>query len=125
MPWLELSLNLTAAQQPAVEAALEDLGALSITLLDAADDPIFEPGVGETPLWPTLALTALFEADRDRSGITHALADLVPDISPEHITFRDVADADWTRVWMDQYQADAIRSAPVDLSVEYRPGHCG
>jgi len=36
MPWLELSLTIRAAEQPRVEAALEDLGALSITLQDAA-----------------------------------------------------------------------------------------
>lgn len=104
MPWLELSLNLRAEQQPEIEAALEDIGALSITLLDAEDHPIFEPGVGETPLWPTLALTALFEANCDRNGLLHALTDLVPEIAPDEISFRDVADEDWTRVWMDQYQ---------------------
>ena len=35
MSWLELSLTIHAAQQTSVEAALEDLGALSITLQDA------------------------------------------------------------------------------------------
>ncbi len=104
MPWLELSLNLRAEQQPEIEAALEDIGALSITLLDAEDHPIFEPGVGETPLWPTLALTALFDASCDRSGLLHALTDLVPEIAADQTSFRDVADEDWTRVWMDQYQ---------------------
>ena len=56
MPWLELQLTIDASAQPRAETALEDLGALSVTLMDAdADTPdeaaIFEPGVGETPLW--------------------------------------------------------------------------
>jgi len=104
MAWLELSLIVTAAQQADVEAALDDLGALAVTLLDAEDHPIFEPAPGETPLWPEIALSALFEPDRDRAGLVHVLTDLVPDLSPEHVAFRIVEDQDWTRAWMDQFQ---------------------
>jgi ribosomal protein L11 methyltransferase len=104
MAWLELSLIVTAAQQAEVEAALEDLGALAVTLLDAEDHPIFEPAPGETPLWPEIALSALFEPDRDRAGLVHVLTDLVPELSPEHVAFRIVEDQDWTRAWMDQFQ---------------------
>jgi len=109
MSWLELSLTLHASQQESVEAALEDLGALSITLADAdADTPderaIFEPGVGQTPLWNDIVLQALFTADVDRAGLVHALADLVPELAPDRIAFREVADQDWTRAWMDQFQ---------------------
>lgn len=104
MAWLELSLIVTAAQQAEVEAALDDLGALAVTLLDAEDHPIFEPAPGETPLWPEIALSALFEPDRDRAGLVHVLTDLVPDLSPEQIAFRIVEDQDWTRAWMDQFQ---------------------
>ena len=109
MSWLELSLTLHSDQQARVESALEDLGALSITLRDAdADTPdeqaIFEPGVGETPLWNDLILQALFAADADRAGLVHALSDLIPDIAPEQLAFREVADQDWTRAWMDQFR---------------------
>lgn len=109
MPWLELQLTLDAAAQPRAEAALEDLGALSVTLMDAdADTPdeaaIFEPGVGETPLWHSLALLALFESDRDRRGIVHVLQDALPELAPDAIAFREVADRDWERAWMDRYR---------------------
>jgi len=109
MSWLELSLTLHASQQERVEAALEDLGALSITLADAdADTPderaIFEPGVGQTPLWNDIVLQALFAAGVDRAGLVHALADFVPELAPDRIAFREVADQDWTRAWMDQFQ---------------------
>jgi ribosomal protein L11 methyltransferase len=107
--WLELSLTLRAAQQTSVESALEDLGALSVTLSDAdVDTPderaIFEPGVGKTPLWNTLVLQALFAADADRAGLAHVLTELVPELTPEQLSFREVADQDWTRVWMDRFQ---------------------
>ena len=109
MPWLELSLTLHATQQASIEAALEDLGALSITLRDAnADTPderaIFEPGVGELPLWNEIVLLALFDSGADRSGLLHALADAAPDLAPERIAFREVEDQNWTRAWMDQFR---------------------
>ena len=109
MPWLELQLTIDAAEQPRAEAALEDLGVLSVTLMDAdADTPdeaaIFEPGVGETPLWHSLTLLALFEAERDRRGLVHCLHDALPGLAPERIAFREVADQDWERAWMDRYQ---------------------
>ena len=109
MPFLELSLTARLEQQPRVEEALEDLGALSITLRDAdAETPdeqaIFEPGVGELPLWPTITLNALFDADTDRRGLSEALGELLPWLEPDQLDFRAVEDQDWERAWMDQYQ---------------------
>ena len=109
MPWIELSLTLRSDQQAAVELALEEVGALSVTLLDADADTsneqaILEPGVGETPLWSLVVLSALFEADVDRSGLVHVLSELLPELEPDQIDFREVADQDWTRVWMDQFK---------------------
>jgi ribosomal protein L11 methyltransferase len=103
MAWLELSLIVAAEHQANIEAALEDVGALAVTLLDAEDNPIFEPAPGETPLWPQIAMSALFDADSDRVGLVHALTELVPDLAPERIAFRVVEDQDWTRVWMDLF----------------------
>ena len=109
MPFLELSLTVRAEQQPSVEDALEELGALSITLRDAdAETPdeqaIFEPGVGELPLWPTITLNALFDAHADRRGLTEALGDLLPWLEPAQLAFAEVEDQDWERAWMDQFQ---------------------
>ncbi|MGB3837966.1 MAG: 50S ribosomal protein L11 methyltransferase [Rhodanobacter sp.] len=113
MPFLELSLIIRTEQQPRVEEALEDLGALSITLRDAdAETPdeqaIFEPGVGELPLWPTITLDALFDEHVDRRGIAAALGDLLPWLEPDQLSFRDVADQDWERAWMDQFKPMAF-----------------
>jgi len=113
MPFLELSLIIRVEQQPHVEDALNDLGAQAITLQDAdAETPdeqaIFEPGVGELPLWPTITLNALFDAGTDRRGLTETLAELLPWLEPDQLTFRDVADENWERAWMDQYKPMAF-----------------
>lgn len=107
MPWLELSLRCRAADEARLEAALEDLGALSVSLLDAADadneQAILEPGVGELPLWPEITMLALFEAGTDEHLLLHALEAYDPRIDLANASFRTVADQDWERAWMDQY----------------------
>jgi ribosomal protein L11 methyltransferase len=108
MPWLELSLRCRAADEARLEAALDDLGALSVSLLDAADadgeQAILEPGVAETPLWPELVLLALFEAGTDPELLLHALEAWDGRIDLASAEFRRVEDQDWERAWMDQFQ---------------------
>lgn len=108
MPFLELSLHCTQREHPRIEAALDELGALSVTCMDAnAETPderaILEPGVGAMPLWQALRLIALFPADADRDGLLYALEALVPDADLSSSVFREVADQDWVRAWMDDY----------------------
>ena len=109
MPFLELSLPCTEAQQPRYERALDDVGALAVTLADAhADAPdeqaIFEPGVGEQPLWGELVLTALFAGDTDALVLLAALESFDPELDWTQARFRQVEDQDWERAWMDQYE---------------------
>lgn len=108
MPWLELQLTIDAAARPRAEVALEDLGVLSVTLMDAdADTPdedaIYEPGVGEAPLWKSLMLHALFDADADRRDLLRALHEALPDLTPDRVAFRVIEDRDWERAWMDRF----------------------
>ena len=109
MPYLELSLRSSEAEQPRYERALEDVGALAVTLLDAdADTPderaILEPGVGETPVWKALVLTALFDADTDALALLAALDAFDPQLDWSGASFRKVEDEDWERAWLDQFQ---------------------
>ena len=63
--WILLNIKVTPQQTEQIEDAVLDAGAVSVTLQDAADQPILEPGVGETPLWDNCILTALFSASID------------------------------------------------------------
>jgi ribosomal protein L11 methyltransferase len=108
MPYLELSLRCSEAEQPRYENALEDVGALAVTLLDAdAETPneraILEPGVGEMPIWGDVALSALFDADADPLLLLAALEAFDPGLDWSGVGFRKVEDQDWERAWMDQY----------------------
>jgi len=109
MPFLELTLHCTEATQPRYENALDDVGALAVTLLDADADTsneraILEPGVGETPLWNDLVLSALFPADANALALLAALEAFDPGLEWDTASFRAVQDEDWERAWLDQFQ---------------------
>ena len=61
--WLQAQLSTTAENCDLLEEIFYSLGAVSTTLSDSEDQPILEPGVGQTPLWLEVTLTALFSAD--------------------------------------------------------------
>ena len=108
MPFLELTLRCRQAEQPRYETALADVGALAITLLDADADTanehaILEPGVGETPLWDDVQLSALFPHDADALLLLAALDAFDPALDWSRARLRNVEDQDWERAWMDQY----------------------
>ena len=109
MPFLELTVQCRRDDQPRFERAFEDVGALAVTLLDADADSdnehaILEPGVGETPLWDGVALTALFPGDADPLMLLSALESFDATLPWTGVRFRKVDDQDWERAWMDTYE---------------------
>ncbi len=108
MPWLELSLRCRAQDESRLELALQDCGALSVSLLDAADAEneraILEPGVGETPLWPEIIMTALFAADSNEDLLLQSLEAFDEELDLSSAQFTRVEDQDWERVWLDQFK---------------------
>ena len=104
MAWIEVCLSVPGDISALAELTLEQLGALSITLEDGEDNPVLEPGPGETPLWPFVQVRGLFEATADRERIMTALR-VVPGAGrPDQLHWREVADQDWERAWMDRFQ---------------------
>ena len=109
MPYLQLTLPCSEANQPRYERALEDVGALAVSLqdahLDAVDEQaIFEPGVGEIPLWNEMTITALFPADTDGLVLLAAMESFDPGLDWSKVRFAAVEDQDWERAWMDLFQ---------------------
>ena len=104
MSWLELSVRVSRLNAPLVEKLLQDEPVLALTLTDDADDPVLEPGVGETPLWPTVCVTALFDSDIPVESLARLLS-LVPGIDrPQQVSFRKFEDQQWERAWLDQFK---------------------
>ena len=103
MPWLQVRLAITPEQAETYEDALLSIGAVSVTFMDAEDQPIFEPDLGTTPLWSKTHLLALFEADTDEAALITHLQLLCSGTLPEHQLER-IEDQDWERSWMDNFQ---------------------
>ena len=61
MSWWQFSLHCPAEELDRVEALLLDMGALSISLADAGDEPIYEPLPGDQPVWSESIITGTRE----------------------------------------------------------------
>ena len=103
MPWLQVRLAITPEQAETYEDALLGVGAVSVTFMDAEDQPIFEPDLGTTPLWSNTHLLALFEADTDPANLVTHLQLLTGGELPAH-EIEHIEDQDWERSWMDNFQ---------------------
>lgn len=108
MPFLEIAVACSEAAQPRYERALEDVGALAVSLLDADagtgdERAILEPGVGETPLWRAVVVVALFPGDADALALLAALDAFDPALDWHGARLRKVDDQDWERAWLDQF----------------------
>ncbi|NKI35293.1 50S ribosomal protein L11 methyltransferase [Wenzhouxiangella sp. XN79A] len=87
------------------EELLWSLGAAAVTLTDAGDQPLHEPGPGETPMWDASILEALIPASLATDAVRAALAGQgVLDGSAAQAEFDAVPDRDWVRAWMDRYE---------------------
>lgn len=102
MTWLQLRLDTHPDQVGALEDLMLATGAVAVTMEDNADQPVLEPGVGETPLWGQTRLTGLYPADTEMTGVLAAF--------PEHALAQTnqrveiLEDKDWEREWMQHYQ---------------------
>jgi len=102
MSWLQLRMDTRREDIEALEARLLECGAVAVTLEDNADQPLLEPGVGETPLWNQTRLTGLYPADTDMAAV---LRRLPPDVQREaHVRVEILEDKDWEREWMQHYR---------------------
>ena len=88
----------------AAEAALWELGALAVTLQDAGDQPLHEPGPGETPLWEKAVVEALLPEEIEAEQALLALAAAQVIASPADVQFEALAEQDWERAWMDRFE---------------------
>jgi len=88
-----------------ISERLEEQGALSVTVVDQYDDPILEPGPGETPLWPTSIIQALFA---DAIDAQTAWENIAPDHPNLTHTLQDIPEQDWVRTCLDDIQPQSF-----------------
>jgi ribosomal protein L11 methyltransferase len=104
MPWLRLIIETEPQTAEQLSELLSELGAAAVTMEDDADQPLYEPAVGETPLWNRTRVVALLEADHPIPELIAALEQaLAPAPLPPWRT-EPLEDKDWSRAWMDDFK---------------------
>lgn len=102
--WREISFILDGIDEERAEDALLEVGALSVTLSDDADNPVLEPRPGETPLWQHTRITGLFAGDADIDAVDARLCEILQfDQLPESRR-STVDDRDWSREWLQHFK---------------------
>lgn len=98
--WLQLSLELGERDPEHLEQTLLDLGALAVTMEDAANQPILEPPPGATPLWSRTLVTGLFPGHANPTAIGERLRHRLDETTLQ-LAHRRLADQDWVRVCLE------------------------
>jgi ribosomal protein L11 methyltransferase len=101
MRWLQVRFEVTRDAVNLLETLLETLGAVSVILDDAADQPLLEPLPGETPIWDQVIVTGLFEEDADPVMIENFVKAQAPTVRAFHDYLEQQV---WERAWMDHYE---------------------
>lgn len=104
MSWLQLTVQIPKNQSDTLEAAMMAAGAVSITMLDAEDQPILEPGPSETPLWDQLKLVGLFDKPCDGDEIIATIKSMLCLENMPLVEMEDIEDQDWERAWLDDFK---------------------
>lgn len=102
MSWLQFSIQSTDQDAPQLETLLDNLGAVSVTMLDAEDEPVLEPDIGTTPLWSSTVVVALFPADTSADMVRDQLQQA--GIASQAIACEVLEDRDWEREWMTHFK---------------------
>ncbi|MBT6892373.1 MAG: 50S ribosomal protein L11 methyltransferase [Gammaproteobacteria bacterium] len=100
MYWMNVSASSTKGRVDLLEAWFWDHGAVSVTVEDGLDKPIFEPPPGEHPLWDEVMVTGLFESDISVENLTMELAR--DSYKLEAVARLD--DRAWEREWLSRFK---------------------
>jgi len=102
--WIRISFVVEQDRAPLIEAALENTGALAVTLGDAADEPQLEPPPGTTPLWRRVRLTALYPDQPQALATALALSrSLAAHLDVKKPRLERIEDRSWQKAWRDDF----------------------
>ncbi len=104
MPWLQLILRTSQQHAEQISELLSEYGAASVTMRDAADQPLYEPPPGATPLWEQLEVIGLFEADHPIEPVILAISDAIAPIPLPAWKLEPLEDKDWQNEWIKHFK---------------------
>ena len=99
MSWKQISFEVKRSETDLISEVLMGLGSLSITYSDAQDDAIYEPPVGQTPLWDSVIVNALFSSEVKQKFIETSILKICNIVAIDTLELED-------RVWEDECKKD-------------------
>ena len=124
MAWHQLSVITDENTAPLLADFFSDLGAVSVTYMDAEDEPVYEPGIGETKIWSNTQVVALYELDANVELIKDLVSQKFKTADLRNWLYEAVDDQEWERAWMEFYHpmkfADKLWVCPTDQE-QYEP----
>ncbi|MBQ0724167.1 MAG: 50S ribosomal protein L11 methyltransferase [Cycloclasticus sp.] len=104
MAWQQLTIATNPKLAPLFETLLEELGSLSVTMTDGADQPIYEPPLETTPLWQQVVVTGLFDDQHDLSQSEQYFRHHLATEKNWSLNIQRLEDQVWERVWLDDFK---------------------
>lgn len=104
MAYLQLSFPISEQEFEKIQALLERSDPLSLTTMDAEDQPILEPKPGETPLWQNLMVVALFPENKNRQKIENRLRFYWGEERMKTLKWEKLPEQNWERAWLNDYK---------------------
>lgn len=104
MAWHQISVITNEDTAPSIADYFSDLGAVSVTYMDAEDEPVYEPAIGETKIWTQTQVIALYELPTDPLKIKAQVVKYFQQESLQDWRIEAIADQVWERAWMEHYR---------------------
>lgn len=101
---IEFRIHTLAQHVESLSDQLMLLGACAVSMVDAANQPIYEPAPGEMILWQETTVVAHFEEDQMQDSISHFLAEQQSNKRLSSFSISKVEQQDWVRTSLDQFQ---------------------
>lgn len=118
MSWHQLSITTDEITAPLIADFFSECGAVSVTYMDAKDEPVYEPAIGETKIWQQTTVIGLYELKADPTIIKAKLWQQFETEKLLHWQLERIEDQAWERTWLEYYQpmkfADKLWVCPSD-----------
>ena len=102
--WQQLKIQLHSEDASSFEQILFDSDAISISYLDAEDQPVFQEEPGSTPLWDNTFLLCLFNTKTDLGSLLNKLRCNTKVLNNKSLNIELIEDQDWERSWMKDFE---------------------
>lgn len=86
--WQQLKINAPGSRSDDIIQSLENMGALSVTVADAGDQPIYAESE-QPPLWHEVVITGLFDCEQNLAPLQQQLQTLTHSMTTETIKEQD------------------------------------